>query len=367
VASWFAAGLPPAHQKRTLPWVKSPGPAAEPSRVWRRYFAAGGLTVLVVAGRLALDPWWGRQHNRHLVFLPTVMLAAWLGGLGPGLLSATISTVALATFWTEPVQGLSARSELVLFFCVSAAICALIQSLHVARARADAARRSREQVLAVVVHDLRNPLSAVRVAAEALLRDPSHSDVVRRRLSVIDRASLRMEHLIRDLVDAAHIEHGELAMTIRQENVQSIVQEAIDLHAPLAREGGVTLEAEVTGRDGVIDCDRNRLLQVLGNLLGNALRFTAEGGRITLRTDHQESRVRFVVDDTGTGIRPEDLPHVFEQYWHSDAKGTGPGLYIARNIVGAHGGEIGVHSEPGRGASFFFTVPTSPGPAAPAA
>jgi len=359
--------LPAAREKRTLFWVKSPGSAAEPRRVWQRYVVAAALTVLVAAGRLALDPWWGRQHDRHLVFLPTVMLAAWLGGLGPGLLSATLSTVALATFWAEPVPGLYASAELVLFFGVSAAICALVQSLHLARARADAARRSREQVLAVVVHDLRNPLTAVRVAVQTLQKSSSDPDLVRRRLNVIDRASLRMEHLIRDLVDAAHIERGELAVTIRPENVQSIVQEAIDFQAPLAREGGVTLEAELSGPDGLIDCDRDRLLQVLGNLLGNALRFTAEGGRITLRTDHQDSRVRFVVDDTGSGIKPEDLPHVFEQYWHSDAKGTGLGLYIARNIVNAHGGEIGVRSELGRGASFFFTVPRSPQPALPAA
>jgi len=347
--------------------VRSPGPAAGKRRVWQRYGAAGLLTVTVVAGRLALDPWWGRQQNRHLVFLPTVMLAAWLGGFGPGLLSATICTLALATFWTGTVHGLSAGFELVLFLGVSTAICALIQSLQVARARADDARRSREQVLAVVVHDLRNPLAAVRVAAEALLKDPSHGELVRRRLNVVDRASLRMEHLIRDLVDAAHIEHGKLAMTMRPENVQSIVAEAIEIQAPFAQDGGVTLEAEVSAPDGVIDCDRDRLLQVLGNLLGNALRFTAQGGRITLRTDLRDGRVRFQVDDTGTGIKPEDLPHVFEQYWHSDAKGTGLGLYIARSIVGAHGGEIGVRSEPGRGSSFFFTVPRSPQPPGPAA
>ncbi len=133
------------------------------------------LTALVVAGRLGLDPWWGRQHNRHLVFLPTVMLAAWLGGFGPGLLSATMSTLALAAFWSEPKPGLPVNSDLVLFFLLSVLICALIQSLQVARARADAATRSREQVLRVVIHDLRNPLTSVKMTSEALRRDGSNA------------------------------------------------------------------------------------------------------------------------------------------------------------------------------------------------
>jgi signal transduction histidine kinase len=338
-------------------------PAIEARRsTWSRYLGAGTLTALVVAGRLALDPWWGRQHNRHLVFLPTVMLAAWLGGVGPGLLSAVIGTLALGCFWTEPTHGLPVNSDLVLFFFVSAAICALVQSLHVARARADDARKSREQVLGVVVHDLRNPLSAVKVTTESLQQNASDPTVLQRRLNIIARSVARMEELIRDLVDAAHIEHGELPMTSRRENVRSIVQEAIDLHAPLAREARVTLEAEVSDSDAVVSCDRHRLLQVLGNLLGNAIRFTPEGGHIHVRTAEQDGAVRFAVDDTGVGIQPQHLPHVFEQYWNADSKGTGLGLYIARSIVEAHGGKIGVRSEPGSGASFFFSVPRSPGP-----
>ena len=170
-----------------------------------------------------------------------------------------------------------------------------------------------------------------------------------------------MESLIRDLVDAGQAEHGTLLMMIEKEDALSIVDEAIELQTPVARERGVSLEA--SGPQGAIfiNCDRHRLLQVLGNLIGNALKFTPQAGRITVRIDadapDKERVVRFVVEDTGTGIAPENLPHVFEQYWKGDAKGTGLGLYIAQSIVRAHGGDIGVTSEPGRGASFFFTVP----------
>ena len=322
------------------------------------------LTTLVILGRLALDPLWGRQHNRHLVFLPTVMLAAWFGGFGPGLLSVALSTLALGHFWTEPASGFHINSDLVLFFFVSVAVCELVESLHLARAHADDSKRAHERVMEVVVHDLRNPLTAIKATSDALQSNPGLDAQHRHRLKIIDRSVSRMESLIRDLVDAAQGEHGTLLMMIEKEDALSIVDEAIELQTPVARERGVSLEA--SGLDGTlfVNGDRHRLLQVLGNLLGNALRFTPEGGRITVRIDTEapdrDRVVRFVVDDTGTGIKPEQLPHVFEEYWKGDAKGTGLGLYIAQSIVRAHGGEIGVKSEPGRGASFFFTIPRAP-------
>jgi len=317
------------------------------------------LTIVVVLGRLALDPVWGRQHNRHLVFLPTVMLAAWFGGFGPGLLSVALSTLALGHFWTEPGSGFHLNSDLVLFFFVSVAVCELVESLHLARAHADDARRAHERVMEVVVHDLRNPLTAIKATSDALQNsadlDPRH----RQRLKIIDRSASRMESLIRDLVDAGQAERGGLQMMLEKENATSIVEEAIELHAPMARERGVTLKSSGPAGTVFINGDRLRLLQVLGNLIGNALRFTTEGGRITVRLEAEEQArvVRFVVEDTGTGITPEHLPHIFEQYWKGDAKGTGLGLYIARSIVRAHGGDIDVTSTPGQGASFSFTIP----------
>jgi signal transduction histidine kinase len=308
---------------------------------------------------MALDPVWGRQHNRHLVFLPTVMLAAWFGGFGPGLLAVALSTLALGHFWTETASGFHVNSDLVLFFFVSVAVCELVESLHLARAHADDARRARERVMEVVVHDLRNPLTAIKATSDALQSSSALDVHHRHRLQIIDRSVSRMESLIRDLVDAGQAERGSLQMMLEKENARSIVEEAIELHTPLARERGVMLETEGPAATSFVDGDRHRLLQVLANLIGNALRFTPQGGRITVRLEAEERDrvVRFVVEDTGGGIKPEDLPHVFEQYWKGDARGTGLGLYIAQSIVRAHGGDIEVTSAPGRGASFSFTIP----------
>jgi signal transduction histidine kinase len=329
---------------------------------WRtsalRYGGALVVIALVVLGRLAMDPVWGRQSNRHLVFIPTVMVVSWFGGLGPGLVAAALCTLAISYFWMEPIhQMLHASSDLLLFFVISAAIAGLFESLRRARGRANASARSREQVLAVVAHDLRNPLATIKMTLTALEDMPADGDTLRRRLAAIGRAAGRMENLIRDLVDATRIEHGGLHLNIRDERVDSIAQETLDVFAPLANERGLTFEAKVAAGATTVACDRGRVLQVLGNLVGNALRFTPDGGRITLGTEEQDGHVRFEVRDTGPGIPVRDLPHIFEQYWNSDRKGTGLGLFIAQSLVRAHGGHLEVDTKPGVGARFYFTLP----------
>jgi signal transduction histidine kinase len=261
-------------------------------------------------------------------------------------------------FWTDPAHQ-RVSSDLVLFILLSGAVCALVESLRVARGRAEAARRSREQVLAVVAHDLRGPLSAVRLAAEKLRADGADERSARR-AQLIERAVSRMEDLIRDLVDATRIEHGELSLELERHDVAALAREVIDLHAPLARESDVTLTLEAAPGQADLVCDRRRILQVLGNLLGNALKFTPPGGRVSLRVDEEESGVRFTVADTGSGIPPQHLGHVFERYWSANSGGTGLGLYIAQSVVRAHGGEITVRSQPGTGAAFSFTLPREP-------
>jgi signal transduction histidine kinase len=334
--------------------------------VAQRYAAAVIVTVIVLAGRWAMNPVWGERSNRHLVFLPTVMLVTWFGGFGPGVLSAILCTTALWFFWMAPVHSLPpASADVALFFAVAIAIAALVESLRRARARADAGVRAREQVLAVVAHDLRNPLAAIRLTAGRLIETAPNDEQLRQRLHAIDRSAQRMDNLIRNLLDAARIDHGQVQLTMRNESVASIVHEAVDMFGFLARAKGLQIETTMPNSPITVACDRERVLQVLGNLIGNALRFTPERGCIRLLIEPQPGGVRFEVEDSGPGIKQADLVHIFEPYWHSDSKGTGLGLYIAQSLIRAHGSSIEVDGRPGQGARFSFVLPAGvlPGPA----
>jgi signal transduction histidine kinase len=323
---------------------------------WQRYGAAVVVTSAVVAGRLAVNPWWGIHRNRHLVLLPAVMVAAWLGGFGPGLVSGVLSTAALYAFWAEqPGLYLHLPSlDLVLFFGLCAVLCALIASLQAARAHADAATRSRQHVMEIVAHDLRSPLTAIQIVTDLIAREAPTLDPQLQRLR---RAVGRMDKLLGDLVDGTKSERGELTVSPRAEPVAPILQETIEQFGPQAQARQIALETK-DGSDGAtVTCDRTRVIQVLGNLIGNALKFTPPGGRIVLGTEPHGEAVWFSVADTGRGIANRDLPHVFEQYWRGDDKGTGLGLFIARTIILAQGGRIWADSRPGAGATFTFTLP----------
>jgi signal transduction histidine kinase len=330
---------------------------------WQRYGAAFGLSAVVIAGRGALDPVWGHSHNRHLVFLPTVMLVAWLGGWGPGAVSAVMTSLALGVFWSGP-HGLI---EVALFLGVCLAMCALIESLHRARAREEEAKRAREHVLAIVAHDLRSPLSSIKIAGGSAdrvvgnLAPSTASESLRRSLGTIRRAAARMDRLIGDLVDSTRIEQGKLVVDLRDQPLAPLLLEAAETFAPLASERGITLDAPPPAADVAVRADHDRLLQVLGNLVGNALRFTPEGGNIAIRAVGRDGDVYFEVADTGPGIGPGERAHIFERYGKSDRGGTGLGLFIARSIVRAHGGQLDFRSEPGAGATFFFTIPRATG------
>jgi signal transduction histidine kinase len=339
---------------------------------WRRHAAGVALTLGIVASRVALNPVLGQQRDRHLFLLPAVMLSAWIGGIGTGAVSSVLCAIALSVFWTGPTFVAFPRAvttDVVLFFLIGLAVSALVESLRVARSHAEAARAARDQLLAIVVHDLGNPLTAIKIAAGALRRTVSNDEAVVRSADRIDRAATRMTRLVRDLQDATQIERGELAVRAGTEPVAPILQEVADEYSVAAQAKGVRLETSTRDGTDAVLCDRARLAQVLANLVGNAIKFTPPGGAIVMRArlrDRGEEVVEFEVEDTGPGISRSDAPHVFERYWKGANGGTGLGLFIAQGIVRAHGGLLGLRSEPGRGATFFFTIPrvspaTAPG------
>jgi signal transduction histidine kinase len=216
----------------------------------------------------------------------------------------------------------------------------------------------REQILAIVSHDLRNPLGTILMTTDALAKKGALPQAVGR----IHRAAERMLRLIEDLLDFASIEAGRLAIRRQPQDPGSLVQETLASFEGVVQEKGLVMTAEVEPDLPKVFCDRDRILQVLSNLVGNAINATPEGGHITLRVEARGHEILFLVSDNGRGISEEDIKHLFERYWRSgeaEHKGTGLGLAIARGIVTAHGGLIWVESELGRGTAFLFTVPAA--------
>ncbi|HEX6041148.1 PAS domain S-box protein [Longimicrobium sp.] len=246
---------------------------------------------------------------------------------------------------------------------------ALAQALEQAReatGAAQAAVRAREDVLHVVSHDLGNSLSAIVVNTTVLLKTlPPDAEDVRQRVSSVRDLARRMQRLRQDLLDVASIEQGQLSVEWDSWHPGAVVSEAVEAFAPLAGEKGLELVAEVEPDVPEVEGDRDRVLQVLANLLGNAVKFTPAGGRVTLRVRAAPDEVRFAVGDTGPGIAPENQGLVWDRFWKSrtaNRHGAGLGLAISRGIVEAHGGRIWLESAEGAGSTFFFTLPLHPAP-----
>jgi PAS domain S-box-containing protein len=237
----------------------------------------------------------------------------------------------------------------------------LLEREREARQEAEAAIRIRDELLGIISHDLRNPLHTISLSAELLLRGGSSEERRTRQLEVILRSVKRMNRLVEDLLDLSKLHAGQkLAMEPGVQELSALVREACEDFRGQAEENSLRLDCEVPGEACEVWADRDRLLQVLSNLLGNALKFTPEGGRILLRVEPLGSEVRVTVADTGQGILESDLGRLFEPYWQAERtarRGAGLGLPIAKAIVEEHGGRIWVESRPGEGSTFRFTVP----------
>lgn len=248
----------------------------------------------------------------------------------------------------------------------------LYEREQLAHAQAEHATRLRDEVLGIVAHDLRNPLSVISTYAALLAEGSIEPPSVRESADAILSAARQMEKLIRVLLDVSRIEAGGLEIEATSVSAEALLREAGAALEPLAAEKGLRMELHPPGGAVRVRADRERVLQVLSNLIANAIHFTEPGGSIALRAEPLGAEVLFLVSDTGCGVEIDHQPHLFDRFWQARRTrrgGAGLGLAIAKGIVERHGGRIGVESQPGAGSTFFFTLPadTAPAPAPPAA
>jgi PAS domain S-box-containing protein len=229
-------------------------------------------------------------------------------------------------------------------------------------AQARRAVRARDDVLSVVSHDLRNPLGVISMCASSLLAE-GFADEARDRgaLQTIERSARWAQRLIQDLLDVSAIEAGGLSLERRAEDPLILAMRATMLHEELAAERGLSLASDVPERLPPVLVDADRVVQALGNLIGNACKFTPRGGTVRVSAEQRGDSVRFAVTDSGPGVSAEDAPHVFDRFWtvrrSGSVRGTGMGLAIVRGVAEAHGGRAWLEPGTGTGATFCFSVP----------
>lgn len=235
--------------------------------------------------------------------------------------------------------------------------------------------RQREEVVSIVSHDLRNPLGVALAASDLLLELPLDEEQRRRQAKIIHRSGKRMQHLIDDLLDVSRIEAGALVVRPSKEELLPILEEARHLFAHQAEARDLRLEVVPASESPVARVDRDRIIQALSNLLDNAIRLTPEGGRVTMSVREDEADVQVSVEDTGPGVKPELLEHLFERFTMAEEHeggSVGLGLTIVKGVAEAHDGTVSVATVEGEGSVFTIRLPKSgpsvgesPGPSTP--
>ncbi|MDB4884237.1 MAG: histidine kinase [Gemmatimonadetes bacterium] len=357
-----------------------------------RYVVAVGVTLAAWAVTLALAA--GLRAPNYLPFAAAVAIATWYGGSGPAVLASALSILAIDFSFLPPISSIElTHSEEVLdtvvfgvvAFAIGATTSALRraqslaerQATDLARANAELGERieqvqglsaqlerTREEVLRMVAHDLRNPLHLMAATTE-MLEDGNLPTERRGELAAIAlRASSQMNHLIADLLNYAQIQAGRLSLAFEDVALGELIQQGAESFTPLAKERGIQFSIHVDDPNLRVHADSARVQQVLGNLLGNAFKFTKAGDQVVVSARAEGSHALVAVSDTGIGIAADHIPHLFEQFWQQragDRQGIGLGLGIAKGIVESHGGEMRVASTPGRGSTFAFTLPVAAG------
>jgi signal transduction histidine kinase len=317
-----------------------------------------------------------------LAFTPAVMAAAWFGGLGPGLFATILGGLIGNFFWVAPLYTFVIVSphewiHTFVFYAVGIALSLMSRSLERARANAVAANGAKDHFLAVLSHELRNPLSAIVAASSALEENTRLGDEGRHDLKIIRRNVTLQALLIDDLLDISRVSHGKILLQFEVCAAQEVLGHALDGCRADALAKGLNIRIETTAASAYVRADPARLQQIFWNLLRNAIKFTPSGGTVIARSKNEigplgEATLIVEVQDTGRGIPPQDLWRIFEPFEQGSsiepqkAGGLGLGLALCKALVALHGGTIRASSPgAGQGATFTVELPTVPTPAAP--
>ena len=350
-------------------------------RSWlRRAFPIADATLLVVGlglSQVGADPF-ARPAGLATTFAALCVVLAFTGAfrLTRSAVKLTAGLAATALLLTAAfgwVPWLAAGGSLVAVALSGALALSVTEMIRrvvvneVSRATLDQlygeAQRvidAREEILRIVAHDLRNPLNTISMATSLLMETDGPKETRASQLRIIKRAGERANRLIQDLLSVTTIEAGRLSMAPRKVAISDLFNEAWEMLEPVAREKGLKLAVNAADDLPAVRADPARLLQVISNLVGNAIKFTPSGGSVTLSAVRSEGQIVCSVSDTGPGIPPAQIPRLFGKFWQAergDNRGVGLGLAIARGIVEAHGGTITVDSTVGRGSVFSFVLP----------
>jgi signal transduction histidine kinase len=235
-----------------------------------------------------------------------------------------------------------------------------MQALHRALMLAELRASELKRVLGVVAHDLRNPLNLLVTTTDLLLEEDLDRARRKELVEVALRAGRQMNRLIGDLLDTVRMESGHVSLDLENLAVNTIFRQADETFRPEANKRRIHFDVIWPGDGIAVRADPSRVSQVVGNLVGNAIKFTPSDGAVTLKAASENGRVVIQVIDTGPGIAPTDIEHLFDNFWQAqngDRRGVGLGLAIAKNVVEAHGGRIWCESQLGAGTTFSFTLP----------
>ena len=323
------------------------------------------------------------------VYVAAVMYAAWRGGLGAGLIATFLSVVIALFFFLSPIYTFSIEEGLI-DLVVFALAAVLVSSLAAGRERslaleqgarreAERANRVKDEFLATVSHELRTPLTTIKTLARLLLRQDPPEEKRREYLETISVECDRQIDLVLNLLDTSRIEGGVFRLTMEKVGVEEVIRSCVKSETSAAERRSHTLEIEPIPEMPPVCADPKALRRVLSNLIENAIKYTPDGGSISVFARSDTEVVSIGVRDNGRGIPAKDLPLLFNKFHrgspapHSaamrdatedeqlledaDVSGVGLGLYLGQNVMERMGGRISVETEVGRGSTFTLHLP----------